>query len=198
MTTWSGQTTATINGNINFLFPVPFDGIEKLDTSKLFQQNAEAWSEFGFTAGMVIGIISSSVHEEENSEIPIPSARNTSASIELNFDEEIESGVTQEFADSQGQHFDFLSYTEEDFLDWHKWLEPEELVEFLEELLKLVTQISEGKKDATTLSIFLSEWRETALINTEPDVLADIAEAEQELDAGGGKPWSQIKKEIGM
>ena len=82
--------------------------------------------------------------------------------------------------------------------DWLKWLEPEELVEFFEELLKLVTQISEGKKDATTLSIFLSEWRETALINTEPDVLADIAEAQQELDAGGGKPWSQIKKEIGL
>ena len=45
---------------------------------------------------------------------------------------------------------------------------------------------------------FLADWRETALINSEPDVLADIVEAEQELDAGGGKPWSQIKKEIGL
>lgn len=83
-------------------------------------------------------------------------------------------------------------------LDWLKWLDPEELVEFFEELLKLMTQISEKKKDADTLTIFLSEWRETALINTEPDVLADIAEAEQELDAGGGKPWAQIKQEIGL
>ena len=83
-------------------------------------------------------------------------------------------------------------------LDWLKWLDPEELVEFFEELLKLMTQISESKKDADTLTIFLSEWRETALINTEPDVLADIAEAEQELDAGGGKPWAQIKTEIGL
>ena len=83
-------------------------------------------------------------------------------------------------------------------LDWLKWLDPEELVEFFEELLKLMTQISEGKKDADTLTIFLSEWRETALINTEPDVLADIAEAQRELAAGGGKPWSQIKKEIGL
>lgn len=82
--------------------------------------------------------------------------------------------------------------------DWIKWLETDELIEFFEELLKLMTQISEGKKDADTLTIFLSEWRETALINTEPDVLADIAEAEQELDAGGGKPWSQIKQEIGL
>ena len=83
-------------------------------------------------------------------------------------------------------------------LDWIKWLEVEEFVEFFEELLRLVTQISDGKKDRETLWIFLADWRETALINSEPDVLADIAEAEQELDAGGGKPWSQIKKEIGM
>ena len=83
-------------------------------------------------------------------------------------------------------------------LDWLKWLDPEELVEFFEELLKLMTQISESKKDADTLTIFLSEWRETALINTEPDVLADIAEAQRELAAGDGKPWSQIKTEIGL
>ena len=82
--------------------------------------------------------------------------------------------------------------------DWIKWLEPEEFVAFFADLLKLVKQISEGKKDAATLSIFLSEWRETALINSEPAVLADIAEAEQELDAGGGKPWEQIKQEIGL
>ena len=90
------------------------------------------------------------------------------------------------------------SVTTSKHLDWLKWLEAEELVEFFAELLKLVTQISEGKKDATTLAAFLSDWRETALINSEPDVLADIAEAERELDTGGGKPWSQIKKEIGL
>jgi hypothetical protein len=36
------------------------------------------------------------------------------------------------------------------------------------------------------------------LLNSEPEVLEDIAEAEQELAAGGGKAWSQIKKEIGL
>ena len=61
------------------------------------------------------------------------------------------------------------------------WLETEELVEFFAELFKLLTRISEGKKDAETLSIFLSEWRETALINSEPEVLADIVEAQKEL-----------------
>lgn len=82
--------------------------------------------------------------------------------------------------------------------DWVMWLEAEELVEFFTELFRLLTHISDGKKDAETLSIFLSEWRETALINSEPDVLADMAEAEEELAAGGGRPWEQIKKDIGL
>lgn len=90
------------------------------------------------------------------------------------------------------------SVTTPKHIDWLKWLETEELVEFFGEFLKLMTQISEGKKDVATLSTFLADWRETALINSEPEVLADIAEAEQELDAGGGKPWSEIKKEIGL
>ena len=79
------------------------------------------------------------------------------------------------------------SVTTSKSFDWLKWLEAEELVEFFAELFKLLTQISEGKKDAETVSIFLSEWRETALINSEPDVLDDIVEAQQELAAGGGK-----------
>lgn len=83
-------------------------------------------------------------------------------------------------------------------LDWLKQLDPEELVEFLAELFKLVTQISDGKKGAETLSVFLSEWHETALLNSEPEVLEDILEAEKELAAGGGKAWSQIKQEIGL
>ncbi len=82
--------------------------------------------------------------------------------------------------------------------DWIRWLEPEEFVAFFADLLKLVKRVSEGKKDAATLSIFLSEWRETALINSEPDILVDIAEAEQELDAGGGESWEQIKQKIGL
>ena len=118
MTIWSGQTTATINGNINFLSPVSFDGIEKLDTSKSFQQNAETWFEFDSAAGMMIGSLIFPVREVEIPEIPEPSTRNTSISLELNFEEEIGSGVTQELLDAPVQPFDFLSYTEEDLLDW--------------------------------------------------------------------------------
>ncbi len=82
--------------------------------------------------------------------------------------------------------------------DWLKWLETEELVEFFAQLLSLVTQISKKKKDAAVLSTFLAEWRETALLNLEPEVIEDIAEAERELDAGKGKAWSLIKEEIGL
>lgn len=82
--------------------------------------------------------------------------------------------------------------------DWLKWLETEELVEFFAKLLTLITQISKKKKDAAELSTFLAEWRETALLNLEPEVIEDIAEAERELDAGNGKAWSLIKEEIGL
>ena len=83
-------------------------------------------------------------------------------------------------------------------LDWLKQLDSEEFVGFFAELRKRVTRISDGKKDAETLSIFLSEWRETALLNSEPEILEDILEAERELAGGDGKSWSLIKKEIGL
>lgn len=38
--------------------------------------------------------------------------------------------------------------------DWLKWLEAEELVEFFTELFKLLTHISDDKKDAETLLFF--------------------------------------------
>ncbi len=82
--------------------------------------------------------------------------------------------------------------------DWLKRLETEELVEFFAKLLTLITQISKKEKDAAELSTFLAEWRETALLNLEPEVIEDIADAERELDAGGGKAWPLIKEEIGL
>ena len=90
------------------------------------------------------------------------------------------------------------SITTSKYLYWIKWLETDELITFFTELFKLLLHISNGEKGAETLTIFLAEWRETALINSEPEVLTDILEAEQELDAGGGKEWSVIKQEIGL
>ncbi|MDQ1328594.1 MAG: hypothetical protein QG641_1879 [Candidatus Poribacteria bacterium] len=81
---------------------------------------------------------------------------------------------------------------------WIKWLDSEELMEFATDLLKLVDQITKSKKSVSDLDLFLSEWQETALINREEGVLDDIREAELELNSGGGKEWSAIKKEIGF
>lgn len=82
-------------------------------------------------------------------------------------------------------------------LSWIRYLDPDELAEFFDELLKLVIKVSEGK-NVENLTHFLDEWRESALINSEPEVIYEIAEAKSELDAGGGKEWSKIKKEIGL
>jgi hypothetical protein len=82
--------------------------------------------------------------------------------------------------------------------DWLKLLDFDELAEFTTDLLTLVAQIADEKKDVTLLIRFLDEWRETALLSQETDVLLDIAEAEKELNAGGGKEWAIIKKEIGL
>ncbi len=110
------QPTATIGGDINFIFYL--EEKEKLDPSKLFRQNTSAFSEFGFTTGTIVETISSSFGEEEMPEIPEPSTQNTITSRELSFEEEIVSGITQDFTDQPVQQFDFLSYNEEDLLDW--------------------------------------------------------------------------------
>ncbi|MBM3235805.1 hypothetical protein FJZ31_05855 [Candidatus Poribacteria bacterium] len=81
---------------------------------------------------------------------------------------------------------------------WLKWLDSDELVEFTADLLKLVEQIAKGRKNSTELALFLSEWRETALLNQETDVLRDIMEAEEELNSGRGKDWTLLKKEVGL
>ena len=82
--------------------------------------------------------------------------------------------------------------------DWLKWLDFDELAEFTTDLLSLVAQIAGGKKDVTLLTRFLDEWRETALLSQETDVLLDITEAEKELNSGDGKEWTLIKNEIGL
>ena len=95
-----------------------FDELEKLDISKHCRQNMETWSGFDITAEAIVEGISFPLDESETSDVLKPLAQNTSASLELNYDKEVESGVTQEFTDSHVPHFDFLSYTEDDLLDW--------------------------------------------------------------------------------
>ena len=55
--------------------------------------------------------------------------------------------------------------TTPEHLEWIKWLGPEELTTFFEELLNLVTQIAQEKEPSETLAIFLDQCRANAAIN---------------------------------
>ncbi len=56
--------------------------------------------------------------EEEELKIPESSLQNTAASFQPRFEEDIESGITQDFVGTQRQHLAFPSYSEEDILNW--------------------------------------------------------------------------------
>ena len=47
-------------------------------------------------------------------------------------------------------------------MDWIKYLEPEELIAFFQDLLELVIQISRGKEGVESLEEFLAYWSELA------------------------------------
>ena len=55
---------------------------------------------------------------EEELRISKPSVQDTAVSLQVRFEEKIESGITQEFADTQRQHVAFPAYSEEDILNW--------------------------------------------------------------------------------
>ena len=115
MTTHYTQEATTINRDI--VSPFLHDETEKSDIPKPFQQNVKTSSGFGTTVAVIFGSAIFLFGESGTSNIPEPSVRNTSASIELNFGEEIESGVTQEFAGIQPQVPAFPFYNEEDILN---------------------------------------------------------------------------------
>ena len=110
------NTSATISKNI--IFFSSFHEVEKPTVPQPFWQNADILSEFRFTTGTIIEGIAPSFDMREKPDILAISTQNTSVSREFSFEEEIESGITQEFADTRQQRFDFLSYDEEDLLDW--------------------------------------------------------------------------------
>lgn len=116
MTTQYTQETTTINKDT--VFPSIHNESEKLDISKPSQQNVKTRSGIGTTVAVIFGSALFLLGESETLSIPEPVVRNTSASIELNFGEEIESGVTQKFAETQQQRLAFPAYDEEDILNW--------------------------------------------------------------------------------
>lgn len=54
------------------------------------------------------------------------------------------------------------------------------------------------KKTLNYFQFFSPNGVKLQLINSEPGVLADIVESQQELAAGGGKEWTQIKVELNL
>ena len=74
--------------------------------------------------------------------------------------------------------------TTPEHLEWIKWLDPEELTAFFEELLNLVTQIAQEKEPIETLTIFLDQCRANAAINAQlygsqniTDTVQDVVDA---------------------
>ena len=109
------DTSATIGKDI--IFFSSFDELEKRDDAQLFWQNTEALSEFHFATGTTIESIIPSFGVREKSRFSEFSTQNTSASRELNFNQDIESGVTQDFTNIQPQIPAFPFYNEEDILN---------------------------------------------------------------------------------
>ncbi len=109
------QEATTINRDI--VFPSLHGEAEKLDILKPFQQSVKTRSGFGTTVAVIVGSAIFLLGESGTSDIPEPFAQDPSASLELNFGEKIESGVTQDFADIRQQLPPFPVYNEEDILN---------------------------------------------------------------------------------
>lgn len=109
------DTSATIDKDT--IFFSSFDELEKRDDSQLFWQNTEALSKFHFATGTTIEGIIPFFGVREKPRISEFFTQNTSASRGLNFNQDIQSGVTQEFADTQQQLPPFPFYNEEEILN---------------------------------------------------------------------------------
>ena len=109
------DTSATISKDI--IFFSSFDKVETPNDSQIFWQPTEVLSEFRFTTGITIEGITPSFGVGKTPEISGFSTQNASAPRELSFEEEIESGTTQEFSDARQQLPAFPFYEEEDILN---------------------------------------------------------------------------------
>ena len=74
-------------------------------------------SHYQDTAGTIGSYITFLFPKKEELEIPTPPVQHTVTSLELQFEQEIESGMTQEVAHTQ-QHLTFPSYDDKDLLNW--------------------------------------------------------------------------------
>lgn len=96
--------------DMDIIFSFPSNDIGKLNTVRSFWQNPYSLSELDF-----IDYQSRRIKKQVT---PEPSGQNTSTARELNFEKEIESGITQEFVNTQVQRLAPPTYDEEDVLNW--------------------------------------------------------------------------------
>lgn len=101
--------------------------------------------------------------------------------------------------------------TTPEHLEWIKWLDPEELTVFFEELLNLVTEIAEEEESSEMLTLFLDQYRANAAISaklygsqnityTIPEVAKalgiDIDEAVEHVADALGIDIDEVQQEI--
>ena len=103
-------TTTASTTDMDIIFSFPSNDIGKLNTIQSFWQNPYSLFPFDF-----INYQSRKIKKQVT---PEPSGQNTSTTRELNFEKEIESGITQELADTQTQRLAPPTYDEEDVLNW--------------------------------------------------------------------------------
>ncbi len=106
------HTTAASTTDMNITFSFQSNDIGELNTVQSFWQNPYRLPEFDFN-----GTIVSQPHKIKRQVTPESSGQNTSTAHELNFRKEIESGTTQELADTQVQHIAPPMYDEDDILN---------------------------------------------------------------------------------
>ena len=103
------RTTTASTTDMDIIFSFQSNNVGKLNTVQSFRQNPYSLFPFDF--------INYQSRRIKNWVNPEPSGQNTSTALELNFEKEIESGTTQEFADTQQQLPAFLFYNEDDILN---------------------------------------------------------------------------------
>ena len=71
--------------------------------------------------------------------------------------------------------------TPPEYLEWIKWLDSDEIIEFFEGLLNLVAQISQKKERGEALTIFLGGWRAVATTREDLYISEEIDDLDEDV-----------------
>lgn len=80
---------------------------------------------------------------------------------------------------------------------WLKHFSGEEMADFFAELLDALNQ-SQQTGDWVCVTEVLQSWKETASIKADSVVTASVKQGLEELAAGQGVSWAELKKEMGL